>query len=156
MSGNLTPIGVQVEGRVVYTAGSFVPGTTGTFPNGWAHTGIAFDAASKEKAVMPLFAPASWTSVNVGILGLAASFGSGNVVFRLGSEDEENDVTVAVAASFVGNLTFPTPLSWSAGSGPFAGLQFAQFPLTRVGDTGADTLAEDFAVLAVILTNGGA
>lgn len=139
--------------KVIYTAGSFIPGTTGTFPNNWVHTGIAFDAATKEKAVMPLFAPASWPSVNVGILALAASFGSGNVRLRLGSEDGDNDVTIAVAASFVGNLTFPTPLSWSAGSGPFDGLQFVQFPLTRVGDDATnDTLAEDLGVLAVILT----
>ena len=145
-----------VNGRVIYTAGSFVPGTTGTFPNNYAHTGLAFDAATKEKAAMPLFAPSSWPSVAVSILGLAASFGSGNVRLRLGSEDGDNDVTIAVAASFLGELDFPTPLSWSPGSGALAGLQFSQFPLTRVGDDATnDTLAEDFAVLAVILTNGG-
>lgn len=156
MSGGLTPVGVQVEDKVVYTAGAWVPATTGTFPDNYVHTGIAFDAATKEKACMPLFAPASWSSVNVGILALAASFGSGNVRLRLGSEDGDNDINIAVAGVFIGNLVFPTPLSWSAGSGPFAGLQFAQFPLTRVGDDAVnDTLAEDLGVLAVILTNGG-
>ena len=144
------------QDKVVYTAGSFVPGTTGTFPNNYAHTGLAFDDATKEKAAMALFAPSSWPSVAVSILGLAESFGSGNVRLRLGSEDGDNDVTIAVAASFLGELDFPTPLSWSPGSGALAGLQFSQFPLTRVGDDATnDTLAEDFAILAVILTNGG-
>lgn len=37
-----------------------------------------------------------------------------------------------------------------------AGVTTSQFPLTRVGDDATnDTLAEDFAILAVILTNGG-
>jgi len=77
------------------------------------------------------------------------------VRLRLGSEDGDNDVTIAVAASYVGQLVFPTPLSWNAGTGPAAGLQFAQFPLTRVGDDLTnDTLAEDLGVLAVILTRG--
>lgn len=143
------------DGRVIYTAGSFVPGTTGTFPNNYVHTGIAYDAASTEKACMSLFAPISWPSVNVGILALAASFGSGNVLLRLGAEDGDNDLVIAVAESHVGNLVFPTPLSWSAATGPFAGLQFTQFPLTRVGGDVTDTLAEDLGVLAVVLTNGG-
>lgn len=148
--------GVFVEDKVIYTAGAFVPATTGTYPNNWVHTGIAYDAASTEKACMSLFAPISWPSVNVGILALAASFGSGNVLLRLGAEGGSNDLTIAVAASYVGNLEFPTPLSWSAATGPFApDLQFTQFPLSRVGGDGADTLAEDLGVLAVILTNGG-
>lgn len=145
-----------IDGRVIYTAGSFVPATTGTFPNNYVHTGIAYDAASKEKACMPLFAPSAWPSVTVSILGLAAAFGSGNVRLRLGDEDGHNDVTIAVVASFLGELDFPTPLLWNPGSGVLAGMQFAQFPLTRVGDDAVnDTLAEDFGVLAVILTNGG-
>lgn len=142
------------DAPVIYTAGSFVPTTTGTFPDSYVHGGPAFDAASTERAVMVLFAPASWSTVNVGILGLAASFGSGNVRLRLGAADVENDVTIAVAGAFVGDLDFPTPLSWSAASGPFAGVQFVQFPLNRLGGDGADTLAEDFGVLAVVLTNG--
>lgn len=146
--------GTYVENRVIYTAGSFVPGTTGTFPNNHVHTGIAFDAASTEKAAMTLFAPGSWPSVNVGILALAASFGSGDVRLRLGSEDGDDDLVITVAAAFIGNLVFPTPLSWSAASGPFAGLQFSQFPLCRVGGDVTDTLAEDLGVLAVVLTPG--
>lgn len=155
-AGGRGPAGVQIADKVVYTAGAFVPATTGTFPNNFAQTGIAYDKASTEKACMPLFAPASWPSVNVGILALAATFQSGNVLLRLGSEGGSNDVTITVTGSYIGNLSFPTPLSWSAASAgtPFAGLQFTQFPLSRIGGDAADTLDDDFAVLAVVLTPG--
>lgn len=146
--------GTFVQDKIIYTAGSFVNATTGTFPDNYVHTGIAYDAGSTEKACMALFAPVTWETVDVSILALAASFGSGNVVFRLGDEGGDNDVTVAVAGAFVGELAFPTPPQWAAASGPFAGLQFAQFALSRIGGNGADTLAEDLGVLAVVLTKG--
>lgn len=49
--------------------------------------------------------------MNVGILALAATFQSGNVLLRLGSEGGSNDVTITVTGSYIGNLSFPTPLS---------------------------------------------
>lgn len=140
-------------GRVIYTAGAWVPGPLGTFPDNYAHGGLAFDKASLERAVMALFCPAAWESPVVSILALAENFSSGNVRLRLGALDGDNDVTVAVAGVYVGPLEFPTPLTWSAGSGAFAGLQFAQFPLNRVGDDATnDTLDDDLAILAVAVT----
>lgn len=140
-------------GRVIYTAGSWVPATTGTFPNNWAHGGLAFDKASPELAFMVLWCPASWSSPVVSLLCLAENFGTGNVRLRLGALDGDNDVTIAVASGvFHGAVTFPTPPSWSAGFGPSVGLQFAQFPLNRLGDDVLDTLDDDLAVLSVFVT----
>lgn len=153
MSGALTPVGVQVEDKVVYTAGAWVPGTTGTFPNNYAHGGLAYDKATVEKAVMVLWCPASWATPVVSLLCLAANFASGDVVFRLGDEAGDNDVTKTVSGGvFHSSVTFPTPLSWSAGFGPSTGLQFVQFPLSRAGDAVADTLDDDLAVLSVFVT----
>lgn len=140
--------------RVVYTGGAWVHPTTGTFPNNYAHGGPAWDKASTEKAVMVLWVPDSWETVDVGILALAENFGSGNVRLRLGSEDGDDDVVVAVAAAYVGVPAFATPLTWTPGSGGFAGLQFAQFPLCRVGGDVTDTLDDDLAILSVVCTPG--
>lgn len=154
MSGALTPVGAQVPNLIIEKGSSWVRPTTGTFPNNYAHGAPAWDKASTEKAVMVLWAPLSFGTPQVGLLALAANFGSGNVVLRLGAEDGDNDVTIAVAAAYVGVPVFPTPLSWSAGSGQFAGWQFVQFPLSRVGGNGADTLDDDLAILSVAVTPG--
>lgn len=67
------------------------------------------------------------------------------------TDAEADDIAVA-SGVFHGAVTFPTPLSWSAGFGPSVGLQFAQFPLNRLGDDVLDTLDDDLAVLSVFVT----
>lgn len=70
---------------------------------------------------------------------------------------EVNDyVDIALAAAYVGPLTFPTGPTWSPGSGVLADWQFAQYPICRVGGNAADTLnGEDFGILSVAVSNGG-
>lgn len=148
---------LDASGPVIYTAGDFVPTTTGTMPNSHTLTGLAFDAASTESACFPALVPRSWPSVDIGVLGIAAAFGSGDVVLSYGDPAGADNVTVTVAGTYIGAVNFPTGPTWSAGSGPFADYQFTQFRFNRVGDEGGglDTLAEDFAILAWIFTNGG-
>lgn len=158
--------GVSVDGSVVggvmsldvgprisiFPAGLFLPPTTGTFPTAYAQTGIAFDASTDEKAAMPLLVPSSYgTNPTVSIVGLAVNFASGTVRWRLGDEGGDNDVVTTVTGTYVGDLDFPTPMTWyPQTTGALAGYQFAQFPLNRIGTN--DTLVDDFAVLLVIVT----
>lgn len=146
--------GLVTPQLIIEKGGSWVRGTTGTFPNNYAHGAPAWDKASTEKAVMALWAPLSFGTPQVGLLALAENFQSGNVVLRLGAEEGDNDVTIAVAAAYVGIPAFPTPLSWNAGAGQFAGWQFVQFPISRVGGDAADTLDDDLAILSVAITPG--
>jgi hypothetical protein len=144
-------LGVELGDKfILYPAGLFMPATTGTFPDNYVHTGLAFDDATDEKACMPLVAPASYGQPVVSILGLAASFGSGTVRFRLGDEGGDNDCVVNVAANYFGPLEFETDLVWAPGTGVLSSAQFVQFPLSRIGTN--DTLAEDFGVLLVIVS----
>lgn len=152
----LNALGVQIDQQIVYTSGAFVPATTGTFPNNYAQTGIAYDKASTEKACTPLFCPASWSTPKVSLLCLSATFQSGNVLLRFGSEGGSDDAVITVSGGFyIGNPGFATGPSWTvAGAGPFYGLQFCQYPLSRIGGDALDTLDDDLAVLALAVTNG--
>lgn len=153
---------------VIYTAGQFVPPSSGEpFPgrpvmsageptgdwDGYTLSGVEFSHTENQKATMAMFAPASWDSVVISVLGLASSFGSGKV--RLGfAGDPANYADLAVAGAFIGPVTFLTPPTWSAGAGAFGDKQFAQFTITRDVSVGGN-LAQGFAILAVALTNGG-
>lgn len=121
-------------------------------PPGTQLTGMPFPDAVESKAAMPLLAPLSWATVDISILGIATSFGSGNV--RMSQGGTSDAVTIAVAASFVGELAFPTGPTWAPGSGVLSGFQFAQLILHRDGGHVADTLTQGFAVLFVVLTPG--
>lgn len=159
--------GVSVDGSVVggvmsldvgprisvFPAGLFIPATTGTFPDNYAQTGIAFDDATDEKAAMPLLVPTSYgTNPTVSVVIVGATLQSGTVRWRLGPEEGDNDVVVTlVGGSYVGPLDFPTPMTWyPQTTGALAGYQFSQFPLSRIGTN--DSLADDAAVLLVVVS----
>lgn len=141
------------DAPVIIGPGAFVSATTGTFPTHFAHTGIAFATNQDEKVAVPVFAPVAWETVTISLLGLAESFGSGAVKLRLGSEQGTNDVTIDVAGSYVGELGFAVPPTWTPASGAFADYQFAQVPLSRIVHTNGG-LDENFAVLALAFTEG--
>jgi hypothetical protein len=101
---------------------------------------------------MALFAPPDWPSVVINIVALAAGFGSGTVrLFH--SSTPANYVDIEVAASYVGPLEFAVAPTWTP-SASLGGFQFHQFALTREADNVVDDLAEDFSILAVVLTEG--
>lgn len=102
-------------------------------------TGLTFPSGETTKAAMTLLAPASWASVDINVLAIAESFGSGNVVFRQ-SSGSTGTCTVTVAATYVGVLDFDN---------------FAQLPLSRLGADESDTLEQGLSILAVSLTDGG-
>lgn len=142
---------------VICPSGLFVPPTTGTFPDNYTQTGIAFDADTVEKACMPVFVPSSWPSVQVHVMAFAGTFQSGDVLLRFGSEEGDDDLLITVDGLYVGPLDFVTGPTWNnpiPGTG-FEGFQFASYPLVRVGDDVSDTLDDDLAVLALVFTNGG-
>ena len=116
------------------------------------HMGLTFPAGEDTKAAVYLEAPAEWESVEIHALLLAESFGSGTV--RWGCAGTSDVVEVEVAAFYVGELAFPTGLTWSAGSGEFAHLQFAQLPLVRVGTHNNDDLEQGISVCKLIVAEG--
>ena len=156
-------------GAVLYTAGSFVPPTDGPpYPGrpvirdgrptgaweGYAHTGLAFDPDRQEKAAMSLFAPAAWLSVDVSVIGIAGELGVGSVRLSQGGESPTATVDVEVDGSYAGPLFSGDDLTWVTLED--SGLQFAQLALTRVADAPEDSLDEDFAVVAITLSEGPA
>lgn len=120
-------------------------------------TGLTFPDGETTKAAMLLSAPASWPSVDINVIGIAESFGSGDVVFY--ESGSTGTATITVAAFYGGVLDFDTAPTWTTqgSSSPLAGFQTCQLALSRLGASTdpADTLAEGFAVLCVVLTNGG-
>lgn len=139
--------GTDTTGDTLIVSWSSSPGTQ--------QAGIPYSATVQQKATAPVFVPKSWPSVDISVVALAGQFGSGGVRLGQGGSPGDDAVTVTVAASYVGVLSFPTGPTWSAGFGPVADYQFTQFSLSRLPDHGDDTLAEPFCVLAVVFTNGG-
>jgi hypothetical protein len=176
-AGNITVTGIRVADEIesvvafllgipsdltsefTITAADTINNTGGTNTTGmvlvvnWHRRGydlaaLAFDNVVDEKAAMPMYAPASWPSVNINVLALASSFGSGTV--RL--ECTTNSVTVNLAvAAFYAGVAFPN-VAFSPGNAAL-GSTF-QFAMRRKNSGVAGNLAERFCILAVYLTEG--
>lgn len=120
---------------------------------GYDLTGLAYDAASIEKAAISLLAPSSWPSVTVAAYLIAADSGVARFYLDLGGSPQAAvDVTLA---AFVGKravLASNVSTGWQTPAGATSQMTIAA--LYHEGDHVNDTLAERPVVLGIELTPG--
>jgi hypothetical protein len=121
---------------------------------------MLFDASSTESAAASIAVPAAWTSINVDLYWTNAGAGSGNVVWRLLADRAGNTETLAASAGGGDstNLTIAAPAQEvlkvsSLLSGQATDpTKVLNLRIIRTGGDAADTLANDAALLGVLIT----